>query len=274
MLIPVLCTVGLAGALLIGPEPAANVSREQHLQQFLQASPGVSISQRAGRISRVYGRTFSGGATAAQSAESFLTDHAGMFGVAAGELVADGPGDPGLHAQPIMYDQVTETYKFTGYFYTQHRDNVPVFRTALKLLVRNDPGFPMVLATVDLRDLGGFRVDAAAVEALPGNASRAAAIVHAEALAMEAGPVRTVILAETMPGKASLWRRIVEKHRLRPRPYEDVALWPYGDHLFTPHWDMVSSMDKARRYGFVQTVDSEASFLRAFERLRRDRIVP
>jgi hypothetical protein len=91
---------------------------------------------------------------------------------------------------------------------------------------------------------------------------------------MEAGPVRTAKLAETMPDKTPIWNRVVEKHGLRRQAYEDMALWAYGDHLFTPHWDMVSSMDKARRHGFDEAPDTQASFLHAFEKLRRERIVP
>ncbi len=98
--------------------------------------------------------------------------------------------------------------------------------------------------------------------------------IFAEYFGMELGPVRTASLTETMPGKAPLWDRIVEKHGLRPQPYADMALWAYGEHLFTPHWDMVSSMDKARRHGFTEAPDTKASFLRAFDQLRRDRITP
>ncbi|MBT5665710.1 MAG: SDR family oxidoreductase [Rhodospirillaceae bacterium] len=98
--------------------------------------------------------------------------------------------------------------------------------------------------------------------------------VFAEHFAMEAGPVRTVKLAVSMPDKAGSWNQIVEKYDLQRQVYEDVALWDYGDHLFTPHWDMMSSMDKARRYGFADAPDTVASFLHAFKQLRCDRVVP
>jgi hypothetical protein len=98
--------------------------------------------------------------------------------------------------------------------------------------------------------------------------------VFAEHFGMEAGPVRTVKLGEIMPGKASMWTQIVEKYDLQRQAYEDVALWEYGDHLFTPHWDMVSSMDKAHRYGFADAPDTVASFLQAFTKLRREGVVP
>lgn len=66
----------------------------------------------------------------------------------------------------------------------------------------------------------------------------------------------------------------VEKNGLRPQRYADVAVWPYGEHLFTPHWDMVSLIEKLCRFGFMDAVDTQASFLRTFAALRRNRFIP
>jgi len=98
--------------------------------------------------------------------------------------------------------------------------------------------------------------------------------VFADFFGMAPGPVRTVCLGETMPSQAAIWDRIVTKHGLKPQRFEDVAVWPYGDHLFTPHWDMVSSIDKLRRNGFAESPDTQASFLHAFAALRRNGIIP
>src|SRR5215831_11645592 len=57
---------------------------------------------------------------------------------------------------------------------------------------------------------------------------------------MEVGPVRTVRLAETMADKAPVWDAIVTKHDLRATPYHRLALWRYGDYVFTPDWDIMS----------------------------------
>lgn len=98
--------------------------------------------------------------------------------------------------------------------------------------------------------------------------------VFAGFFGMAPGPVRTVRLAETMPSQAALWDRVVAKHGLVPQRFEDVAVWPYGDHLFTPHWDMVSSIAKLRRTGFTAAPDTPASFLAAFTALRAARVIP
>jgi len=62
--------------------------------------------------------------------------------------------------------------------------------------------------------------------------------VFARYFGIELGPIRTVKLADTMPARAPIWRKIVEKHRLVDTPYERMALWRYGDFIFTPHWDI------------------------------------
>jgi nucleoside-diphosphate-sugar epimerase len=91
---------------------------------------------------------------------------------------------------------------------------------------------------------------------------------------MELGPVRTVRLADVMADKAPVWQRIAKRHNLRPDPYESLALWPYGDFLFTPHWDTMSSTTKARLYGFTDVVDTEALFIELLEHYRKERVLP
>ena len=109
----------------------------------------VGAYKHAGRISRLYGEAFSFGANPEQSAESFLSTNARLLGVDASDLI-------GCYFQPIMYQRETGLYKFTGVYYTQSRDDIPVFGTRLILLVRNEPEYPLVLASVDLRNLSGF----------------------------------------------------------------------------------------------------------------------
>jgi nucleoside-diphosphate-sugar epimerase len=91
---------------------------------------------------------------------------------------------------------------------------------------------------------------------------------------MEPGPVRTIRMAEAMADKAPVWREIVERHGLEPTPYEDLALWPYGDFVFTPGWDIMSATTKARLYGFDACLDTEDVFLGLFQALRDDRVIP
>ncbi|MCZ6810978.1 MAG: hypothetical protein O7D97_03150, partial [Planctomycetota bacterium] len=164
--------VGMAGILLVGaPAPSwsdpvlespgdSPNTRAQLVGQFLESHPDTALYEWAGRISRVYGAAFSHGASAVDSAEQFRLNHVAMFGVDPAQLAPRGPFPDGHHLQPIMYEPATGEYKFTGVYYSQVKDGIAVFRSRLTLLVRNEPGFPLVLASADLRDLGDFEVPA------------------------------------------------------------------------------------------------------------------
>jgi nucleoside-diphosphate-sugar epimerase len=91
---------------------------------------------------------------------------------------------------------------------------------------------------------------------------------------MELGPVKTVNLAAVMPVKVAVWRDVVATHRLVAMPYERMALWPYGDFIFTPDWDTMSSTTKLRQYGFHEVVDSEQLFFDYFDSFRAGKIIP
>ncbi len=91
---------------------------------------------------------------------------------------------------------------------------------------------------------------------------------------MEAGPVRTVRLAQAMADKAEVWQRIVARHGLVPTPYERAALWTYADFVFTPGWDIMTSTNKIRLHGFHEMVDTEAMFFEIFGRLREMKLIP
>lgn len=96
----------------------------------------------------------------------------------------------------------------------------------------------------------------------------------AEFFDLEVGPVQTIKLAELMSDKEPLWRRITDKHGLRPIPYEDVAAWPFTDYVFGCDWDVMSHTLKIRQAGFHDCVDSEQAFLELFGKLREMKIIP
>jgi nucleoside-diphosphate-sugar epimerase len=91
---------------------------------------------------------------------------------------------------------------------------------------------------------------------------------------MECGPVRTVRLAQVMADKAAVWQRIVDRNCLRPTPYDELALWTYGDFVLTPSWDHLLSMNRAREHGFHDFVDTERMIFGMLDRLREWRIIP
>lgn len=91
---------------------------------------------------------------------------------------------------------------------------------------------------------------------------------------MEPGPRRQMSLARCMADKAPVWDRIVARHGLVPHPYHEIVSWPYGDFVFTPEYDVISSTTKARRFGFHEVVDTEEMFVRLWDEMRAARILP
>lgn len=91
---------------------------------------------------------------------------------------------------------------------------------------------------------------------------------------MEMGPRRTMSLVKLMADKGPIWDRIVERHGLRPFAYKEIVSWAYGDFVFTPEYDVISSTMKARRYGFHECVDTDEMFVRLWNEMRADRIIP
>lgn len=96
----------------------------------------------------------------------------------------------------------------------------------------------------------------------------------AEYFGMSCGPVTTIKLAEALGDKGSVWDRIVARYELRPIPFHEAAIWSYGDFIFTPSWDMMSSTTKLRQFGFADVVDTEHMFISLFDALRREKVIP
>jgi nucleoside-diphosphate-sugar epimerase len=83
-----------------------------------------------------------------------------------------------------------------------------------------------------------------------------------------------VRLADVVAPHEQVWRDLVERHALEPVALKDRVLWPYADYLFAPQWDIISSVSKARRDGFGESIDSGAMFTDLFDRFRLENIIP
>ncbi len=145
-----------------GPAPGVQIDREGAMAAFVGQNSGVRFFEDGGRITRVYGVPFARGDSPEETAEQFRLRHTEIFGVAAEHLDPRGPLFDERHTQPVMFERDQGSYKFTLVYYTQRVSGLPVFRADLRLLVRNEPGFPLVLASNGLRDLGAFSVGAPA----------------------------------------------------------------------------------------------------------------
>ena len=91
---------------------------------------------------------------------------------------------------------------------------------------------------------------------------------------MDLAQPQQINLQQMMADKSSLWKELAQQHGLKDIPYEQLVSWAYGDFVFTPEFDIVSSMTKARRFGFHDVVDSKQMFLSLFDELRENRVIP
>ena len=91
---------------------------------------------------------------------------------------------------------------------------------------------------------------------------------------LDVAPPLEMTLTEVMADKEPLWNAMIERHGLVATPYSDVSSWAFGDFVFAWDYDVISDSSKSRRAGFHEYVDTEAMFLRIFQDLRDQRLIP
>lgn len=91
---------------------------------------------------------------------------------------------------------------------------------------------------------------------------------------MEYAPPQQMSLAETMPTRADVWARLVERHGLVETPYEEMVAWPVGDFLFHHEADNITSTVKIRQAGFADALDTETRLPQLFDRLVQQKVLP
>lgn len=96
----------------------------------------------------------------------------------------------------------------------------------------------------------------------------------ARGFGIEPGAPRAINLAQYMADKGHVWQRIINQHGLCPTALDKLVLWSYGDYVFKPEWDIMSSMAKARAFGFEEAVDTGAMFMRQFDHYRAQKVIP
>ena len=171
----------LSGGSLVLGSGAAQVARDQLRQAFpdVQFFPGAPGLNR--ELSQVYGTAFGYGLSPEASADNFVRTFGEIFGVAPDELLPGSafspgaPGYPGAPGLPLLYNPATGQYAATLVCYRQYKDGLPVYGADLRLLVSNQPGYPLTLANSTLYDLGDWQATAGAAVPQEGAAHAAAA---------------------------------------------------------------------------------------------------
>ena len=89
------------------------------------------------------------------------------------------------------------------------------------------------------------------------------------------GPPETVApLERRMEDAAAQWKQIAAKYGLVEPDVNRLVSWWHTDGDLGRELECVNDMNKSRRLGFSEFADTREAFLRLFERLRRERIIP
>ncbi len=154
-------TEGSPTAMLVtsaDDQPRLTPLRQAALRAVFDTCPGAKALVEGAELTRLYGATFATGSSPEDSAEKFRLAHSAVWGASPEDLLPLTPILESGHTLPLRYDPGTGRSRFTLVYYSQYRDGIPVFRADLRLLVRNEPGFPLVWAGSSLRELADFTV--------------------------------------------------------------------------------------------------------------------
>ncbi len=158
----------------------AAATTEVAVQSFLESHQFASVSRdQAGGIRRVYGRNLATGNSAVASAAALCRNAAPMLGVKIDDLAPTALPQRQANEIPVLYDPATGSYRFTALHFTQQRDGVDVYGSRLVVLVRNQPGFSVVLANAQLRNLHGYQIARADVESGITDLTHQSVLAHA-----------------------------------------------------------------------------------------------
>lgn len=91
---------------------------------------------------------------------------------------------------------------------------------------------------------------------------------------MPAGPVQTISLARFMADKEALWAEMGTRYGLKPYRLAELVDWQFMDWAYSSSFDQISSLGKARRAGWTESVDAMDMFTRQIGRLSALQIIP
>ncbi|HBZ00567.1 MAG TPA: hypothetical protein DEO84_04505, partial [candidate division Zixibacteria bacterium] len=180
----------LTNSAVSGPSVDA---RKTASEQFSTAYPQVQLYHTGTQITHIYGHVFGTGSSPEDAAEQFRQQYAPILGVDPSELHPTSFVISSGNTQGVMYEN--GRYKFTLVYYSQYKDGIPVYKADLRLLVRNEAGYPLVLASSAIKDLGDFSVDASKASIDPRSAQATFAIKNPQYIKF--GEPRQVIWAGT-----------------------------------------------------------------------------
>jgi nucleoside-diphosphate-sugar epimerase len=91
---------------------------------------------------------------------------------------------------------------------------------------------------------------------------------------MKPGPVQSINLVRTMADKEPLWEAMCRKYELRSYSPSQLVSWEFADWSYSNSFDQMSSLAKARRAGWKESLEAEPMFRDLIARLISDRVIP
>lgn len=119
-------------------------------------APEVQLYHQDNHIARIYGQAFAYGSSPINSAEQVRLNYSPLLGINPEDLKSVSVFNDKLSTQQVMFDPETGRYKFTLVYYSQYKNDIPVFRGEIRVLVLNQDDYPAVMASCDIKDLGDF----------------------------------------------------------------------------------------------------------------------
>jgi hypothetical protein len=135
---------------------ADDIAAKTAYNALKRIAPDVQLYHQDNHIARIYGQAFAHGSSAINSAEQLRLNYAPLLGISAEDLRPVSVFNDKLSTQQVMFDQETNRYKFTLVYYSQYKNDIPVFRGEIRVLVLNQADYPAVMASCDIKDLGDF----------------------------------------------------------------------------------------------------------------------
>ena len=136
---------------------ATDLSPNQAMNQIRKDHPNLITVNRAGNIHKILDKELATGRTPRATAENFIYAFSTALDVDANAFVERGPFPDKHTHQDFMYNQETGQHKFTGVYYMQTANGLPVYDSRLMVLVRNVQDYPAVSVTTVLKDVKGFK---------------------------------------------------------------------------------------------------------------------
>ncbi|MBC8523541.1 hypothetical protein H8D29_06400, partial [PVC group bacterium] len=136
---------------------ATETTQSVAMRQLRVDHPNLLTMDREGKVHKLLDKELASGRSPIDTAMNFISSWSTGLGVRSDQFIERGPFPDGHSTQQLMYNPETGEHKFTGVYFMQTADGLPVYESRLMVLVRNADGFPAVSATTVLQDVAGFK---------------------------------------------------------------------------------------------------------------------